>query len=215
MGWNKDKLIDYIPFGFVQDCFLNKNQLLITSKGNIIHILSLPADVYLVKILEKDIRYRNEKIIRYNQHYNIFYSGFTKEFLDSNRFQIIPIKILNIVFQRKKNLIYYETMEPLPEDIIGSLLCVNKNLLDQQDDLYFLHIKDKLVKDKDLNQIGIIKDYIETGAHGVLVIKLTLPEFHQKEIFVPFIDEFCNIVYSHNKEIHYVIIDRWEFFLDT
>ncbi len=215
MRWNKYSLIDYIPFGFVQDHFFNKNQLHITTKGNILNTLKLPVDVFLVKILDENIRFKQEKVIQYKKHYNIFYTGFSKEFLDTYKFQMIPLKIFKIIFQKRSQVLCYETMEPLPEGIIGSWLCINKEIMNQIDDLYFLHIKEKLVKDKNLNDIGFVKDYMETGAHGILVIELTLPKYLHKEIFVPFVDEYCKLIYSNNKEIHYLEIEHWEYFLDT
>lgn len=214
--WNKYNLIDFIPFGLVQDHFFNKNQLCITSKGDIIYSLNLPVEAYLVKDRDEEIRFKQDKVISFKKHYTIFSTGFSKEFLDANRLQLIPLKILKITFQKKNKLIFYEPIEPLPEGIIGSWLCITKEFINQLDGIYFLHIKNKKVKDIHYNEIGFIKDYIETGAHGILIIELTLKGYVHKEIMVPFIDEFCYFVYVNNtKEIDSLIVKDWEYFLDT
>ncbi len=211
--------MDYIPFAIIQDYYVQKNYLKLTIKGNIIQDIITPIDLIIVQILSKDINtYKKPFNIKKNfrlSNFDLSYEGFSKEFIDFHKLNIIDIKVLEIIFRKKNILLFFSSTTPIPEDIIGSWVCIHKKFLETNNNLYFYHIKDKTAKNQFNEEIGKIKGYLETSAHGILIIQLN--QNTNQEIFVPFIDEFCEIVYTDKdkKQIDFIKIKNWEYFLDT
>ena len=212
---NKKELINYLPIAYIQDYYKNHNYLKLTSKGDVIYNLDLPIDVYLVQLksYRANFKIKREKEISQQKHYFLSYTGFTKDVLENLKFAIIPITLKELITRKKSLIVFFETIQPLPEDIIGSWICINKDKI-KKDDIYFFDIKEKIVVDEKQNPIGKVSDYLETGAHGILIVELIETK---KEIFIPFVDEYCKVHFIDklNKEIDFIEVKDWYYFLDT
>lgn len=213
---DKKELSNYLPIAFIQDYFENHNYLKITSKGDIIYNLDFPIDVLLVQIksYRANFKIKREKEISHQKHYFLSYTGFSPEIIENLKFNIIPITLKELITRKKSLIVFFETKEPLWEDIIGSWICINKAKIKEDRDIYFFDIKEKIVVDDKQNPIGKVSDYIETGAHGILVIEL---KETQKLIYIPFVDEYCRIHFIDKslREIDFIEVKDWQYFLDT
>jgi ribosomal 30S subunit maturation factor RimM len=211
----KKDLLDYIPFAIIQDYFYNRNYFQITSKGDFLNQFTVNLDVLIVQILspERNFKIKRLKEISFKKHYEIFYKGFTEDLIESYKFNFIPIKIKEKIKRKNSYIIFFESNNPIPDDIIGSWLCIKKESIKQKGELFFFDIKGKMVKDEFHRPIGNIIDYLETGAHGILIIELD----DKKQIFVPFIQEYCEIFYKkeNSNEVDYIQVKNWEYFLET
>jgi ribosomal 30S subunit maturation factor RimM len=213
---NKKELINYLPIAFIQDYFETRNYIKLTTKGDVIYSLDFPVDVWLVQIksFRANFKIKREKEISHQKHYFLSYTGFTPEIIENLKFNIIPITLKELITRKKSLIVFFETMEPLREDIIGSWICINKDKIKKDRDIYFFDIKEKIVVDEKQNPIGKVSDYLETGAHGILVVEL---KETQKIIYIPFVDEYCRIHYTGKsiREIDFIELKDWQYFLDT
>ncbi|MCS7205529.1 MAG: PRC-barrel domain-containing protein [Leptospiraceae bacterium] len=210
---SKIGLESLIPIGFIQDFFVNKNELIVSTKGDSLQEIEIPFDAFVVQLLGKGRNFKTKQEKK-NIQYDVSSEGFirTSQLL---KYRIFKIRILERVIRKKRMGLFIEFYEPLPDTIIGSWVCIPIQVLEQKDELYFFKIKNKEVYDTKGNLIGNVFDYMETSAHGILEIRL-IPQLKKKNILVPFVDEFCQIVFHEDtKGVSKIIIKDWEYFLET
>lgn len=95
---------------------------------------------------------------------------------------------------------------PAEELVVGAWLCVPAAELTKRTDLYVFELRAMGVRQaKDGPDVGAVLGYIETGAHGVLVVEHP----QHGELMIPFIDEFVEV----NKAERWLLIPRLEEFV--
>ena len=81
--------------------------------------------------------------------------------------------------QKGRVFLQGEGLAELPEI---SWLCIDRKYLENGTDLYFFQIKDCDVKDREGGPVlGHLRDYFETGAHGIFSIEMESGE----EVLIP------------------------------
>ncbi|MFN3604735.1 MAG: hypothetical protein ACK4UJ_08505 [Leptonema sp. (in: bacteria)] len=194
MEENKQVLL---PLGAIRQIQFKKNQILLVPFGNLLEEILLPFDAYKIESENPKKKFRDAIEI-------------SKKDLNS----IPKLKILEVYSKNKYKILFYETMEPLMS-LSPSLLYVEEKYIANSSELYFYHLKDQKAFDNQNIYLGKVKDYLETSAHGILIIQLE--EYNQKEIFVPFIDTYCKIEFKETKpkKIDKIIVYDWKYFLET
>ncbi len=80
------------------------------------------------------------------------------------------------------------------DSLAGCWLCIPRSLLEADDGIYRFQLIGLDVREQgDGEPVGTIKDYFETGAHGILTIRMLNDN---AEVLVPFIDEFTELRFS-------------------
>lgn len=212
----KIDLRDYLPVGFVQDFFSNKNLLVVTTKGDVLKEIPLPSSAILVSFPDRNFRIKREKAGIGNSLYDISFTGFQDSLLKKNH-RISRVTIRKIVIRKRSIGVFISTNEILPEKLIGSWLSLPRQALETTGNLYFFSVKDREIKDAKGNPIGIITGYLETSAHGIFSVKLAIPPHEGKVIMIPLVEEYIQIRYeeNHPHKIKDIIAKSWEYFLET
>lgn len=194
----KDTFLNLIPIGKVKRIYFKKNLILLRNFGNILEELPLPFSAYLV-IEEQNSKKIDEIIIISKNHLST----------------VFKIKILDIFYKYKYYSLFYEMFDPFTI-YENFLFCIEEEVLKNSTTFYYYHLKDKEVYDSKNQIIGRVKNYMESSAHGILIIQLEIPP--NKEIFIPFVEEYCKIEFLKTeaiKKIDKIVVFNWEYFLET
>ena len=93
------------------------------------------------------------------------------------------------------------------QDLKGAWVCISKDaVVEKNDGLYVFQLKGlEVFETQESDACGVIVDYFETGAHGILVAKLPDGE----ECMIPFVDEI--VTYDADKKR--LIVENFKDFL--
>lgn len=91
--------------------------------------------------------------------------------------------------------------------LMGQWICIEKRVLvNDKESIYFFEILGCSVKeDRNSKTVGVVRDFFENGAHGVIVVKLVTGE----ECLIPFIKNFVEL----HLEEHFLIVKQLEYFI--
>ena len=101
--------------------------------------------------------------------------------------ELRPARLKSRKVTGNKGMVVVEPQSGGPLDA-GMWICIEKRLLEATQGIYLYQIIGIPVYCAGIDR-GVIKDYFETGAHGVLVVKAS--DGH--EIMVPYVDEFVRV----------------------
>lgn len=196
----REKTRQYFPIASIRKIKREKNQIIIKPFGDILKTIKTPFEVLIIDN-SNNIKQNYNTILEINQK---------NSFLLNNK-----IRVLEIFFQKKYYTLFYEVYDYF--DIsLNSIIYLENLYIENSNEFFFYHLKDAKVYNENNLLIGQIIDYLESSAHGILIIQLENYKFSKKEIFVPFVDKYCKIEHTNNtKKIEKVIVYNWEYFLET
>lgn len=196
----REKTNKYFPIASIKKIKREKNQILAKPFGDILKIIETPFEVLIID--DNDSNKNNyNTILEINEKISLL----SKQ----------KIRVLEVFPRSKYYTFFYEAFDYF--DIsLNSRIYLSDVYIENSNEIFFYHLKDKKVYDENDILIGKINDYLESSAQGVLIIRLENRKFSKKEIFVPLVDQFCKIVYTKDKKnIEKVIVHNWEYFLET
>lgn len=120
--------------------------------------------------------------------------------------QMIEVKIKSYRRHKEFDLVSFENYNNI-NDVLELIKCkvyVHESQLQdlELDEFYYHELIDSLVYNED-NLVGKVIDVVNYGASDILIIR----NEDNKEIMIPFVDEFVKEIDSKNKKIHIEVIE--------
>ena len=177
----------------------NKNTFLFTYGGDSFKYLKPPFSAYILLLNDKPIS-SSEILIpaaRGPQHV-------------SGRYISVNVSAISLINSRGRFKLKstVEIMNENPEDVKGSWLCIEKEILENSADLYLFQFMGSAIYEKEgSDPIATVTDYFNNGAHGILVAKV----IDGKEVMIPFVDQYV----TFNKQNKTMLIPDFYLFADV